>query len=87
MIRTHAIRAILIGSDTGLKRIQFANINPEAIEDIILLGLGFANVDATQEDDYTIVSMGFANIDTLSADDFCTFIDFTNIDPEAIDDP
>ena len=73
MIRTHAIRAILIGSDTGLKRILFANINPEAIEDIIvlgLLGLGFANVDATQEDDYTIVSMGFANID-----------------PEAIDDP
>ena len=56
MIRTHAIRAILIGSDT--------------IEDIILLlGLGFANVNATQEDDYTIVSMGFANIDAAEIDD------------------
>ena len=69
MIRTHAIRAILIGSDTGLKRIQFANINPEAIEDIILLGLGFANVDATQGDDYTIVSMGFANINAAAMND------------------
>ena len=56
MIRTHAIRAILIGSDT--------------IEDIILLlGLGFANVDATQGDDYTIGSMGFANIDAAEIDD------------------
>ena len=69
MIRTHAIRAILIGSDTGLKRIQFANINPEAIEDIILLGLGFANVDATQGDDYTIVPMGFANINAAAMND------------------
>ena len=69
MIRTHAIRAILIGSDTGLKRIQFANINPEAIEDIILLGLGFANVNATQEDDYTIVPMGFANINAAAMND------------------
>ena len=69
MIRTHAIRAILIGSDTGLKRIQFANINPEAIEDIILLGLGFANVNATQGDDYTIVPMGFANINAAAMND------------------
>ena len=69
MIRTHAIRAILIGSDTGLKRIQFANINPEAIEDIILLGLGFANVDATQGDDYTIVPLGFANINAAAMND------------------
>ena len=69
MIRTHAIRAILIGSDTGLKRILFANINPEAIEDIIVLGLGFANVDATQGDDYTIVSMGFANINAAAMND------------------
>ena len=69
MIRTHAIRAILIGSDTGLKRIHFANINPEAIEDIILLGLGFANVDATQGDDYTIVPMGFANINAAAMND------------------
>jgi len=27
----------------------------------------------------------FANSDTMAADDFCTFIDFANIDPEAID--
>ena len=27
----------------------------------------------------------FANFNTMAADDFCTFIDFANIDPEAIE--
>jgi len=62
MIRTHAIRGILIGS-SGLKRVRFANIDPNAIEDIILLELGFANTNTALADDYTIVPLGFANID------------------------
>ena len=78
MIRTHAIRAILIGSatvaingdlvfinnkpvvigsdtrligDTGLKRIQFANISTEAIDDYTIVSLGFANIDPEAIDD------------------------------------
>ena len=73
MIRTHAIRAILIGSatvaidgdlvfinnkpvvigsdtrligDTGLKRIRFANISTEAIDDYTIVSMGFANINA-----------------------------------------
>ena len=68
MIRTHAIRAILIGS-SGLTKIRFVNINPDAIEDISLVGFGFANIDATQYHDYSIVSLGFANIDPEAIDD------------------
>lgn len=68
MIRTHAIRGILIGS-SGLKRVRFANIDPNAIEDIILLELGFANTNTALADDYTIVPLGFANIDAAAMDD------------------
>jgi hypothetical protein len=68
MIRTHAIRGILIGN-SGLKRVRFANIDPNAIEDIILLELGFANTNTALADDYTIVPLGFANIDAEAMDD------------------
>ena len=65
---TIAIRAILIGN-SGLKRIRFANADPEAIEDMNLLGMAFANINAAQIDDYSIVSVSFANIDPPAMND------------------
>ena len=40
---------------------NFANINPEAIDDYAVL-IGFANIDPGALDDYAIVPIGFANV-------------------------
>jgi hypothetical protein len=47
---------------------NFANINPEAIDDFVVR-MSFANIDAGAVQDYLIVSMSFANIDAGAIDD------------------
>ena len=47
---------------------NFANINPEAIDDFAV-PIGFANIDPDTLEDFAIVSMSFANIDSEAMDD------------------
>ena len=63
---------------------NFANINPEAIDDFAVL-MSFANIDTGALDDYAIVPIGFANVNAEALNDYAIVpIGFANVNADAI---